>query len=153
MLNIWIERLTGSLNARPEADSLADLERVSAMLLVEIARADHQVDHEERDSIRQALRQTSVLDDEELDSILESVLTDVEHSLSLHEHIQQINDGFDKPQKLKLVEQMWRVAFADGNLDKYEEYTIRKLSDLLYIKHRDFMQAKLRVLDSLDRDS
>ena len=65
--------------------------------------------------------------------------------MSLHSHVRIINDNLSKSDKLLLVEQMWRVAYADGNIDCYEEYTIRKLCDLLYLKHRDFMQAKLRA--------
>ena len=94
------------------------------------------------------MRQASTIDDAELDSILDAVLADAQHTVSLHEHIRQINGSFDKPRKLMLVEQMWRVALADGDLDKYEEYTIRKMCDLLHVKHRDFIQAKLRVLES-----
>lgn len=150
MLNQWIDRLAAALDTAPSADAnRADLERVSALLLVEIAWADHQIDELERKTIRAALRQASSIADEELDSILDAALADAQHTVSLHEHIRQINGSFDKTRKLMLVEQMWRVALADGDLDKYEEYTIRKLCDLLHVKHRDFIQAKLRVLESV----
>ena len=59
----------------------------------------------------------------------------------------RINSGFTREQKLALIEQMWRVAYADGDLDKYEEYTIRKLSDLLYVEHHEFIRAKLRAME------
>ena len=81
----------------------------------------------------------------ELNELIDEVFDSADHVLSLHSHVSLINESFNKEDKLALVTQMWRVAFADGNVDGYEEYTIRKICDLLFIKHRDYMQAKLRV--------
>lgn len=79
--------------------------------------------------------------------MVDDAFNEADGAMSLYEHVQLINDHFDRRSKLALVEQMWRVALADGNIDGYEEYTIRKLCDLLFIKHRDFMQAKLKVIE------
>ena len=148
MLERWINQLSQTLQAdSPDASaSQADLQRVSAQLLVEVARADHSIDDAERQSMRMALCQAFELDESEIDAILDAAIAGADGTVSLHAHVALINDHLDKPAKLALVEQMWRVAMADGDLDKYEEYTIRKLCDLLYVKHRDFMQTKLRVV-------
>ena len=144
----WMERLGAALAVDTPTESASDdLERVSALLLVEIARSDHEIDDSERAAIRAALRQSSGLDATELDALVDEAMGDADAALSLHAHVQRLNESLDKGGKIRLVEQMWRVAYADGDLDRYEEYTIRKLADLLYLKHRDFMQAKLRVLD------
>lgn len=131
-------------------DAQADpqwVERVSALLLVEIARSDASVDKEELQAIRRALQaSSSSIDAAEINQIIDSAWQDAETAVSLHEQIRQINDGFSRAQKLALVEQMWRVAMADGDLDKYEEHTIRKLCGLIYVNHREFIQAKLRVM-------
>ena len=68
----------------------------------------------------------------------------------MYGYVARLNEALDRRGKIRLVEQMWQVALADGDIDRYEEYTIRKLSDLLYLDHSDFMQAKLRVLDALE---
>ena len=52
-------------------------------------------------------------------------------------------------EKIRILELLWEAAFADGRLDKYEEYLVRKLADLLHVRHADMMQAKHRVLDRL----
>jgi uncharacterized tellurite resistance protein B-like protein len=49
---------------------------------------------------------------------------------------------------MKLVENMWRVAFSDQKLDKYEEALIRKVADLIYVSHQDFIKTKLAARDS-----
>jgi len=107
------------------------------------------VETEELLAIRVALESSSSsLSASELSQIIDDALHEADATISLHQHIRQINEHFAREQKIQLIEQMWRVAYADGDLDKYEDYTIRKLSELLYLKHRDFMQAKLAVLDN-----
>jgi len=150
MFSQWINRIAIE---KPDSESgsgpgrTADVERVSAALLVEIARADHQLDDAETSSIRNALKQSSSLPDAEIDTIVGNAITDADNTLSLHDHIRLVNEHFDRANKLMLIEQMWRVAVADGNVDHYEDYTIRKLSELIYVRHSEFIQAKLRVLE------
>ncbi len=147
MFNQWINRIIAE-KPDVESGSSADVERVSAALLVEIARADHQLDDAETASISAALKQSSSLPDAEIDTIVNNAVVDADSTLSLHEHIRLVNEHFDRENKLLLIEQMWRVAAADGNLDRYEDYTIRKFSELIYVRHSEFIKAKLRVLES-----
>jgi len=147
MFSQWISRIAGE-RADSEPLNVADIERVSAALLVEIARADHTLEQSETESIRSALKQSSSLPDEEIDAIVTSAIVDADSAISLHEHIKLVNEHFDRANKVMLIEQMWRVAAADGNVDRYEDYTIRKLSELIYVRHSEFIQAKLRVLSS-----
>ena len=69
----------------------------------------------------------------------------LEEAVSLYEFTAVINDQFDREQKIDLVEMLWRVAYADQELDQYEEYFVRKIADLLHVSHKDYIQAKLRV--------
>lgn len=147
MFNQWINRITAVTSSKDDS-TVADIERVSAALLVEIARADHQLDDAEIQSITKALQQSSSLADDEVKALVSDAVVDADSAISLHEHVRQVNEHFDQEQKIMLIEQMWRVAAADGNVDHYEDYTIRKLSDLLYVRHSEFIKAKLRVLDS-----
>ncbi len=148
MLNKWFNKISAALDPNAaESVSALDIERVSAILLVEIARSDHEIEPAEREAIELALGQAGNLSPDELKSVVDDAFNEADGAMSLYEHVQVINEHFDRQSKLALVEQMWRVALADGNIDGYEEYTIRKLCDLLFIKHRDFMQAKLKVID------
>ena len=147
MIKRWMEQLGTALSVEGSAPSSTDLERVSALLLVEIARSDHTIDDRERQTIIEALSRASSGSTSEIEQIVEEALDDADALVTLHAHISVVNEHFEKVQKIQLIEHMWRVAMADGDLDKYEEYTIRKLADLLYVKHRDFLQAKLRVID------
>ena len=55
----------------------------------------------------------------------------------------------DYEDKIRLINNLWSIAFSDKQLDKYEEYLIRKISDLLYVSHKDFIEQKLRVKEAL----
>lgn len=152
MFSQWIDRIKLAKQSTSSTANAADIQddvaRVSASLLVEVARADHQLEESEVNSITKALQQSSAIDDAEITAIVNSAVVDADNAISLHEHVRLVNDHFDKEQKNLLIEQMWRVAAADGNVDQYEDYTIRKLSELLYVRHSEFIKAKLRVLDS-----
>lgn len=138
----------GGKQTEPERHAL---ERVAAVLLIEIARADTEVDDAELAAISRAIENSChSISPDELVEIVTTARQDAESSISFHDHVRQVNSGFSRQQKLELIEQMWRVAYADGDLDKYEEYTIRKLSDLLFVEHQEFIRAKLRVLDGLN---
>ena len=69
----------------------------------------------------------------------------VDDSTSLYEFTRDINDNFDSNERIKLIESMWKIAYADGNIDKYEEHIIRKVSSLIYVALSDFIQAILNV--------
>lgn len=148
----WMARLGEALgaDAEPQGEARGDLERVTALLLVEIARSDHEVAPEELATIRAALAQSSSLETAEIEEIVAESKAEADAATSMYGYVARLNEALDRRGKIRLVEQMWQVALADGDIDRYEEYTIRKLSDLLYLDHSDFMQAKLRVLDALE---
>ena len=148
MFQQWLQSFQASAGAASEPDAQW-VERLTALLLVEVARADAEVDSDELAAIDKAIKaSSSTLAAEEVEQIIAAAIADAEHTVSFHDHVRQINSGFSREQKLRLIEQMWRVAYADGDLDKYEEYTIRKMADLLFVEHTEFIRAKLRVLDA-----
>ena len=148
MLQQWINNFKSGALEETQPDQYW-LERVTAMLLLEIARADTEIDPAELKAIEQAITNSCPsISTDELEELISVARQDVEKSISLHEQIRQINTGCSREQKISLIEQMWRIAYADGDLDKYEEYTIRQLSDLIHVEHKDFIKAKLRVIDN-----
>lgn len=146
MFQSWINSFKQTTNTADTKHD-ADLHKVSACLLLEVARADHQIDDAERSAIIGAIGRATELSATELDQLVSEAEQQADAAISLHEHIRLVNDEFSREQKINLIEQLWRVAYADSKLDRYEEAFIRKIADLIYLKHRDFMQAKLRVTE------
>jgi uncharacterized tellurite resistance protein B-like protein len=125
------------------------IEIATAALLLETARADFQLEGEELGKIAEILRHFFDLDMEQTDALMELAQQQAQQATSYYEFTRLINDNYSPEQKIQIVEMMWRVAYADRYLEKYEEALIRKISDLLYVRHTDFIAAKHRVLEDL----
>lgn len=129
-----------------EADDNAarthSLELAAAVLMMEISLADASIADEERAIVQQAMRFSFHLSEEEALALVELAETEVNHAISLHEFTSLLNQKLSADEKIRLVESLWQVAFADQVLDKYEEYFVRKIADLLYVSHKDYIKAK-----------
>ena len=89
------------------------------------------------------MKETYDIDDIIIDELISDAKKTVDESTSLYEYTRVVNDEFEYSDKLELLSRIWRLAFADGNLDKYEDHLIRKISDLIHISHSDFIKIKL----------
>jgi uncharacterized tellurite resistance protein B-like protein len=121
------------------------LQIATAALLIEVMRADSKVREEERRAVAKTIQSKFKLTGEETNKLLKLAEEEIRESTGYYEFTSLINKGFTYEQKLKVMEHLWEVAFADTELDKYEEYVIRKVADLIYVEHKDFIETKLRV--------
>ncbi|TJY59342.1 TerB family tellurite resistance protein [Sinimarinibacterium sp. CAU 1509] len=120
-----------------------------AVLLAETARADFDTQCVERDAVRQMLVSQLGLNDEESQALVARAFAESERSVSLHGFLRTLNDELQPAERRELIEWLWRVAYADGKLDPYEEARVRQLAELLYISHVDFVQTRLAVEQEL----
>lgn len=138
------ERLRPALEQRPDTDEHA-LRLAAATLLVEVARADYDVDPGELETVEDAVREAFGLEAEEAEALVAMARAEAEEATSLYQFTREINRRMDPGRKAALVELLWRVAFADGRLDRYEEHLIRRVADLIHLPHSEFIRAKLRA--------
>ncbi len=122
----------------------------AAALLIETARADFTQDGVEETSMAAMLKAGLDLSDTEVEELLQLANEEVDAATSLYQFTRTINDHFTPAQKVTLVTDMWRVAYADGDIDKYEEHLIRRVADLIYVAHKDYIRAKLTAADGAD---
>jgi uncharacterized tellurite resistance protein B-like protein len=114
----------------------------AAALLVEIARADFDYSGDEHEAIRAALEYALDLDASEVSELVELARGEAEEAISLHQFTRLINDSHSIDDKRALMVDLWRVAHADGRVDHFEEHLLRRIADLLHLRHSEFMQAK-----------
>jgi uncharacterized tellurite resistance protein B-like protein len=126
-----------------EDEKISSLDKACSALLIEVAYADKIFDESEIISLKESLKETYNIDDKIIDELISDAKKTVDESTSLYEYTRVVNDEFDYSDKLELLSRIWRLAFADGNLDKYEDHLIRKISDLIHISHSDFIKIKL----------
>lgn len=149
------ESLTDLFNAlRPAdpeeaaAEQKRSLELAAAVLLVEVMRADPAVVPAEQVAAAAALREQFGLGDAEIDRLLASANDVSRHASDYFTFTSRINDGFDMGEKIKIMEHLWQVAYADGHLDAAENHVMHRLCDLLYIPKGAYINAKLRARDA-----
>ncbi|MGM0633563.1 MAG: TerB family tellurite resistance protein [Pseudomonadota bacterium] len=131
-----------------EHDRICRIELASAALLMELINTDRHVDEREEAEFTAILRDTFSLDEKTLEELTRLAHEEARQATSLFEFTTLVNDGYAYPEKLQLIENMWRIAWADGELDKYEEQMIRRTAELIHVRHGDFIRMKLRVRDT-----
>ena len=138
----WLVRLFET-DSRSRAPSRGDLHRAAAALLMEVARTDGNVDERERMLLLRAIREHWKLDEEEMEDIVAELRERVEAATDLFEFTSPLRESWDPETRVRLIYDMWSVAAADGHVDVHEEQLIRRVADLLYVSHGDFIRAKL----------
>ena len=131
-----------------EESNLTLLNNSCAALLVEIAFADKDFDETEKASLKQSLIETYAIDESVIEEIIKDAEETVSESTSLYGYTSIVNTEFQYEDKLKLLRNLWKIAYADGYLDKYEEHLLRKVSDLIHISHSDYINIKLEIRES-----
>lgn len=118
-------------------------------LLLETSMADEILDDKEIDALKITLIKDFKIENDEVDELIALAKENVKDSTSLYEFTRDINDSFSAEQRVQLIESMWKIAYADGNIDKYEERIIRKVSNLIYVAHSDFIKAKISAREQI----
>ena len=146
----FFESSTGEPSGQTGAAVDNRVELAAAVLMIEISLADSSIDDHELAVIKQALVDRFNIAVAQVDELIDLARREVDHAVSLHDFTRMLNDNLDASEKIQVIELLWQVAFADAVLDKYEEYYIRKIADLLYISHKDYIRTKHRVADSYE---
>jgi len=128
-----------------------ELKLATALLLVELARADYAFADIEQEAILQLLAGHFSLSDSDVAALVEQARAEADHAASLQGFTRRLNDELDYSGKLKIVEMLWEVAFADDELSKYEDSLVRKLGDLLYVSHGDQIRLRNAVMQGRGR--
>jgi uncharacterized tellurite resistance protein B-like protein len=128
-----------------EADdnALSSEQLATAALLIEVMEIDGNLDEQELRAISNTLSQMLELSSEQIDELILLSQEEVADATSLYQFTREINAHYDHDKKMALMTAMWRVALADGHLDKHEEGIIRRVADLLYIRHNEYIRCKL----------
>ncbi len=149
MKKILLQFLTISVEETSSEDIEHALRVATAVLLIEIVRADFVVEASERERLRELLRQQFLLSDSELDALLDEAESDADRLVSIQHITRMLNEHYDHAMKRRVVEMMWQLVYADGEKSHYEEHLIRQVADLLYLSQGEFIQARHRAEESV----
>lgn len=117
----------------------------TALLLIEVARADYADDYAEDGAIRASLKQFFALDDTQASLLFEEARSAADQAVELQQFTRRLHEQLSNAEKLRVVEMLWQVALADRRLDKHEDHLVRRIAELLYVPHSDLIRIRNRV--------
>ena len=150
MLNTIKEFFEKNMSLETEEDIEHRLKLATAALMIEIMKQDGETKNEEVDSVKKALRTKFELTKTEIDELFTLASEEARQSVDLYQFTSLIREHFSQEKKIKTIEYLWTVAYADNHLDAHEEHLIRRIADLLYVTHQDFMKAKHKVQEKMN---
>lgn len=125
------------------------LQVAACALFVELAKADGKFTDEEKDFIINQMKNCFNIDDAYANELMELAEKRVKDSVSIYEFTGEINQNFTQEQKEKLIENLWRLVFADEKMHVYEDHLMKKVSLTLNIEHKKLIEKKLLVKSEL----
>lgn len=151
MLNT-LKDLFDTFTSGPEEHSATaqahSLQLATAVLLVEVMRADPTIQAAERSAVMSTLQMRFALGVDELARLVELAEQTAKTSYDYHQFTSSINEHFTHPQKISIIENMWQVAYADAHLDAHENHLIGKIASLLHVTQGEYIAAKMRAKEA-----
>ncbi len=125
------------------------LQLATAALFIEMMLMDDEVKPEEQQKIKNSIQSKFSLSKQETENLIELAEKEIKDATDFYQFTSHINRGFSAEQKIKLVEHLWQIAFIDNHLDPHEEHMVRRIADLLYVSHKDFINTKHKVIKAM----
>jgi uncharacterized tellurite resistance protein B-like protein len=119
----------------------------TALLLIEVARADYAADLAEEATILAEIKQFFGLDELQAELVIREATQQADHAASLHSFTRRLVDALSEAERERVVEMLWSVALADRRLDKHEDYVVRQVAELLYLSQSDLIRIRNRVYE------
>ena len=138
------DSLSAPASGSPQ-DEAHQLQVATAVLLVEVMRAEPDVQPAEREAVLAGLRRKFTLQPDELDRLMELADEKARSANDFFAFTSTLNARFSQEQKVRIVEFMWQVAYADGDIDEHENHLISKVAGLLHVTHGEYIAAKLHA--------
>ncbi len=132
-------------SAESGVDERESLAYAAAMLLFEVAWADHEITPEELLRIDTSLQSLFGVTKGTAQRLAERARIEHVEATSMYPFTRRVKDALDADERYKLMVALWQLALADEDLGTYEESAIRSMSELLYVSHRNFIRAKLEA--------
>ena len=117
-----------------------------AALLIEMVRMDNKASPEEESQLYRILIEQYELKESEINELSSLATEELQDATDYYQFTSLINSHFGREEKVQMIEQLWRIAIADGKIDSHEEHYVRKIAELLFVPHSVFIKCKLKVL-------
>ena len=127
-------------------ESAHDVRLATCALFLEMANIDGEFSKEEQESVTSMLKEKFQLSDEYTTELMKISQKELDGSIDLWQFTNLVNENYSRDEKINIVEMIWKIVYADGKLDKHEDYLVHKLGKLLRLSHKELINTKLKVL-------
>lgn len=143
-----LNRITDFLNnllhiENIHTENTISIEIACAVLLCEVMRADHVFTENEQDKLSAILTKQFNLTEQEVTTTLEQAFQLSENANDFYQFTSKLNQHYTLDDRINIVTLLWQVAYADGELASIEEHIIRKIADLLHLRHSEYIATKI----------
>lgn len=145
MIRQLVDRISSAIQGgddTAEADRSEAIRLATAVLMVDVARADYDFDEDEFTTLLDLIQIHFALSAEDATQLANEASEVAEDLVSVYEFTSLLHGNLSEEEKSEVVALLWRIAYADGRLDKYEDSLVLKISDLLYVSRGRVMQLK-----------
>lgn len=147
MIKKLIDQVVGAISASDTGgsdgvDREAALRMATAVLMIDVARADHVFDEIEFDRVLRLIESHFALTPDDAAELFNSASEQADDLVSAHEFTKVLHQHLNEIEKATIISLLWQIAYADGQLDKYENSLVLKISDLLYVSRGRVMRLK-----------
>ena len=146
----FAEKISAPLQANESSDSGADsraLMLTSIALLLEMLRMDELILEDELDKLKHILLTEYDVNASDLDELINLAGEEAHNAVDYYRFTSLINQQLNQQQKFALIKNLWRIAYADGSVDKLEEHLARKIAELIHVPHSEFIRARHMVME------
>lgn len=140
-----IRKLFTAVHEEEDKSAFADRHVAAAALLVEAAGMDGSFGDEEVDAMRATLERHFDFSAQEIESLMEEGRASAADSNQILAFTRTLKEAFDYEERVAIIEMLWEVVYADGELHDYEANLLRRIGGLLYVSDRDRGAAGKRV--------
>lgn len=147
MIRNLVDKVSSAISAPAEAATGAEsreqaVRLATAVLMIDVARADHSFDESEFDRILELIRDHFDLNAEDTAELVVAAREKSDDSVSAYEFTKLLHENLEEREKARIISLLWQIAYADGELDKYENSFVLKISDLLHVSRGRVMRLK-----------
>ncbi len=144
----FFDKVTLGDSEYSDPDAGHDVQVATCALFIEMARIDETFTEAETEAILSILKEKYGLSEQHADALLRAADEELEGSIDYWQFARRINENYSMEEKIEIIENLWRIVYVDGKMDKYENHLMHKLSNLLRLSHNQLIEAKLKVLGS-----
>ena len=150
----WFKKLIGSKEGNAsqgvsKANPQKRIQIATCAILMEIAGADDNFTDDERLKISETLKQEYSLSEAEIEELMVQTKNEIEKSIDVWSFAHIIDENMSEPEKIKIMEAIWKIIYSDGQLSAYEDVFVHKLYFLLGLTHEQMIDIKMRVLNQM----